>query len=454
MNVNVETSSSLRRKVTIELEPDEIARELDRSYAELRRSVHLKGFRPGRAPRQILERMFGDQVRAEVIQKLTREYTDRALSENDLKPVVAPEFVTEETDLKTALRFSAIFDIAPTLEVKDYKELKVPAPQVEVSDQQIDESLQKMREQMAPIKRVEDRNQVQDDDFVVVEMEAFEGEQPIAGSKMEPTLLKVGANVLAHGLHDLLVGVEKGVETRRRRAYPADYEEKDLAGKDVEWRIKVQDIFRAELAPLDDEFAKDQGDYASLAELREKVRRDLLVQARKDAQQRARDGLMDLILERNPVDVPQSLIEHELQALENEIVEALQARGMPAEQAREQAHKSHEELRPRALKRAHTALVVDAIAEQENVTVDDDELARAIGEIVSHSGAARDRAQTYYNQEENRTELRRALRREKAATMLFERALEQPAEEQAAETNQPASGGEERQNEPETNTGA
>src|SRR5579875_4110203 len=108
MNVNVETSSSLRRKVTIELEPDEIARELDRSYAELRRSVHLKGFRPGRAPRQILERMFGDQVRAEVIQKLIKESTEKALSEHNLVPVAEPEIVTEETDLNKTLRFAAV----------------------------------------------------------------------------------------------------------------------------------------------------------------------------------------------------------------------------------------------------------------------------------------------------------------------------------------------------------
>src|SRR5271163_2116740 len=118
MNVNIEEPNSLRRKLTIEVEPDEIKRELDRAYNELKRGVVLKGFRPGHAPRNLLERFFGDQVRGEVIQKLVKEYTVKALEENDLKPVVTPEIVTEETDLQKSLKFSAVFDLRPALVVR------------------------------------------------------------------------------------------------------------------------------------------------------------------------------------------------------------------------------------------------------------------------------------------------------------------------------------------------
>src|ERR1700691_4410163 len=131
MNVNIEEPNSLRRKLTIEVEPDEIKSELDLAYNELKRSVVLKGFRPGHAPRNLLERFFGDQVRGDVIQKLVKEYTDKALEENSLTPVVEPEIVTEETDLKQALKFSAVFDLKPELVVKDYQELKVQTPTIE-----------------------------------------------------------------------------------------------------------------------------------------------------------------------------------------------------------------------------------------------------------------------------------------------------------------------------------
>src|SRR6204780_438885 len=152
MNVNIEENSALRRKLTIEVEPDEIKAELDKTYNELRRGVVLKGFRPGHAPRNLLEKFFGDQVRSEVIQKLVREYTDKALEENSLTPVVEPEIVTEETDLKQALKFSAVFDLKPELVVKDYQELKVQAPTINVTEEEVDAELTRMRERRGVLK--------------------------------------------------------------------------------------------------------------------------------------------------------------------------------------------------------------------------------------------------------------------------------------------------------------
>ena len=129
MNVNLENPSALRRKLTIELEPAEIKTELDRAYNDLRRNVVLKGFRPGHAPRTMLERLFGDRVRGEIVQKLIKEYTDKALEEQNLKPLLPPEIVTEESDLAKTLRFSATFDLRPEIVVRDYQGLRVPRPQ-------------------------------------------------------------------------------------------------------------------------------------------------------------------------------------------------------------------------------------------------------------------------------------------------------------------------------------
>ncbi|HZY58952.1 MAG TPA: trigger factor, partial [Candidatus Binataceae bacterium] len=226
MNINVESSSPLRRKVTIELDQDEISQELDRSYSELKRNVHLKGFRPGRAPRQILERMFGDQVRTEVIQKLIKESTEKALTEHNLTPVAEPEIVTEETDLKKALRFAAVFDIKPEILVQDYEHLKVPQQTAEVSEADVDAAMQRLRERLAPLKKVEDRTRVEPGDFVIAELEAFAEGTPVPGSKLESRLLEVSDKSIAHGLHEVLAGAEVGVEGNRRRSYPAEYTEK------------------------------------------------------------------------------------------------------------------------------------------------------------------------------------------------------------------------------------
>src|SRR5258708_36727815 len=184
MNVNIEEPNSLRRKVTIEVEPDEIKHELDRAYNELKRGVVLKGFRPGHAPRNLLERFFGEQVRGEVMQKLVKEYTDKALEEHALKPVVAPEIVTEETDLQKALslKFSATFDLRPSIEVKDYEGLKVPESKVEVSDQQVEEAIERFRERQATLKKVEDRTVVEDGDSALAAIQAVDDGKPISAS--------------------------------------------------------------------------------------------------------------------------------------------------------------------------------------------------------------------------------------------------------------------------------
>jgi trigger factor len=424
MNVNIESTSALRRKITIEIDPDEIKRELDRTYNELRRGVVLKGFRPGHAPRNLLERFFGDQVRSDVVQRLVKEYTEKALDENDLKPVVEPEIVTEETDLPRALKFSAVFDVRPELVVKDYEGLKVPEETVEISDKDIDDTIERLRERQTTLKKVEGRTIVEDGDVVLATVEAFEGEKSLMEGKVESRLLQVSKSALAHGVDEVLVGAEAGKEARATRSYPAEYDDKDLAGKTVEWRATVKEIYQRQIPPLDDDFAKDQGDCQNLAELRERVRADLIERAHAEADSRARQGLLELIVERNPVEVPESMVSRELHAMEAELVTTLRAGGLSEEQIAEQVRSSAEEFKNRASKRARNALVLDALAEQEQVEVDDDLLAERIGLILRQSGRGRDRLSDFYSHEENREALRRSLRREKVLEGLLARAKE------------------------------
>jgi len=423
MNVNIETPSALRRKITIELEPDEIKRELDRAYNQLRRSVQLKGFRPGRAPRNLLERFFGDQVRGDVIQKLQKEYTDKALEENDLKPVVEPEVVTEESDLKKPqVRFTATFDLKPQIEVKDYQDLKVPKATVEVNEEQVDQALARLRERSGTLHRLE-RHIVQPGDFVLASFEAFEGDKPLPNSKFEERIVRASGDELRHGLDELLPGTELGLEVRKHRSYPADYYEPDLAGKTVEWRIKASDIYERMLPELDDEFAKDQGEYQSLGELRAAMRRELERRAGDEADARARQGLLDLIIERNPLEVPESLVAREQRNLELEAAAALESVGMSREAALARARQEPDDLQARAEKRARSALIVDAIAAQEKVEVTADEVAERIATLVTQSsGHQRDRLADFYAHQENRDALAQVMRRETTLDRLLRRA--------------------------------
>ena len=423
MNVNIEENSALRRKLTIQVEPDEIKRELDKTYNELRRGVVLKGFRPGHAPRNLLEKFFGDQVRSEVLQKLVKEYTERALEENNLKPIVEPEIINEETNLPETLKFSAVFDLKPEIVVKDYEGLKVPEETIEVTEKDIDDTIERLRERQASLKKVEGREVVEEGDVAVVSIEGFEDGKPLSETKSENRLLEVNRAGLAHGIDEVLIGAKVGEENRKSRTYAADYEQKDLAGKTVEWHANVKEIYKKELPNLDDDFAKDQGDIQSLAELRDRVRTDLLARAKSEADARARAGLLDLILDRNKIDVPESLVTREQRSMESDLASTLRQAGMPEEQVAERVQAANDDIKTRAQKRAATSLLLDAIGEQEKVAITDDELAERIGAIMRSAGTKnRERFSEFYGQEQNREGLRQTMRREKAMDQLLDRA--------------------------------
>lgn len=428
MNVNIEEPNSLRRKLTIEVEPDEIKHELDRAFNELKRGVVLKGFRPGRAPRNLLERFFGEQVRGEVVQKLVKEYTDKALEEHNLKPVAAPEIVTEQTDLQKdlSLKFSATFDLRPKIEVKDYEGLKVPESKVEVSDNEVEEAIERFRERQATLKKIEDRTVVEDGDYALASVEAFVDGKPLSSTRPDDRLVEVSERALAHGVYEVLKGAELGKQMKASKTYPADYSHKDLAGKTIEWRATAKEIYRRELPTVDDDFAKDLGD-ENLEAFRTRVRGELLAHAKQEANARARQGLLDIVIERNPVELPESLVARELSAMEAELHQTLEAGGLSHEDASERVKQNADDLKARAEKRARTGLIVDALAEQEKIEINDEELGERVAAIVTQSGRNRDRAAEFYRSPENREALRQSMRREKALDFILSRAKREDA---------------------------
>jgi trigger factor len=220
---------------------------------------------------------------------------------------------------------------------------------------------------------------------------------------------------------EVLRGAEIGKEMKASKTYPDDYSHKELAGKTIEWRATPKEIYRRELPTVDEDFAKDLGD-ESLDAFRTRVRSELLAHAKAEADARVRQGLLDLVIERNPVELPESLVARELSAMEADLHQTLEAGGLSHEEAGERVKQSSEELKTRAEKRARTGLIVDALAEQEKIEIDDEELGTRVGEIVTQAGRNRDRAAEFYRKEENREGLRQSMRREKALDFILSRA--------------------------------
>ena len=301
-----------------------------------------------------------------------------------------------------------------------------------MSEQEVNAALENLRQRLAPLKKVTDRNVVESGDLVIAELEGFDEGKAIPGSKTEPRLLEVSDQTLAHGLHEVLIGAEVGTPVHKVRSYGAEYKEPGLAGKSVEWRAVVKEIFRRELPALDDEFAKDHGECQTLEELRAKLRERLLEHAREQADARVRQGLLDLVIERNPIEIPESLVARERQAMEAEMAAMLEAGGMAREEALERARQNRDELGPRAEKRARGGLIVNALAEQERVEISDDEVAKRVARQVTQSGE-RERAARFYAEPENLAALKRSMLREKTLRLLLDRAQFEDREESVPE---------------------
>jgi trigger factor len=420
MNVNLESPSELQRKLTIELGAEEIERELDQAYRELGRQVRLKGFRPGRAPRRLLERFFGDQVRGEVMQKLIRESTEKALAEHALEPAVEPEIVTEQAEFPKVLRFAAVFDLKPDIVVRDYRGLNIAPASAEVSEEEVAQALERLRQSHAALKKVAGRSRIEEGDLALVQVTAQAAGKPLAEVDGEPQLVEVSQRALKHGLFELIIGAEIGTPKRLTKTYPADYAEPHLRGRTVEWSVVVKDILYRELPALDDEFARDLGAFETLEELREHTRQTLLAQAQERAREQAREQALKLLIERNPVEPPPSMVARELARLEAETAAVLRAQGLDEEKAAERVASRREELNGVAARRVRERLLIEALVTQEHIEVSDDELAARVAKLVSESGRERERVAKFYAREENRLSLRAALRREKALQWLVD----------------------------------
>ncbi len=280
MESTVEDLSPVKKKIGVALPPEEVRAEIDEAYRGLQRRARIKGFRPGKVPRQVLERYYGEQVQSEVIGKLIQESYARALEEHRLHAIARPEIVAEEVRPEAGLRYSATIEIKPEFEVRDYAGLEVERRVVPVEDAEVDEQIERLRQSLAQMARREDRDTVESGDLVEIAYTGVVEGRVLKGASAESRVIEIGSQTFPPPFEERLVGARRGASIHIDVAYPAHHRSAEIAGKTVTFRVEVKEIGEKVLPALDDEFAKDHGECASLAELRDKVR-DVVARARR-----------------------------------------------------------------------------------------------------------------------------------------------------------------------------
>ncbi|HTB19009.1 MAG TPA: trigger factor [Bryobacteraceae bacterium] len=360
-----------KHEIEITVPVDDIARETDRVVADIQQKAKLPGFRPGKAPASLIRSKFSKQVREDVLENLLPKFFRQKVEEEHLEVVGRPNVKDVHFHEGEPLRFKAEFEVAPEIELKDYRGVTVHYSEPEVTDEDIAKRLDEIREQKSQFVNVEPRALV-DGDYAVVSLDSLSGvDQAI---HQDEVVLHVGDPDTMAGFSDALRGMTPEEEKEFEVTYPEDFGQERLAGKTVRFRSKLTTIRTKELPELNDEFAQDLGDYQTLDDLREAVRKAIFHEREYAAQQKAKDQLINKLIDTHEFPVPEAYIERQIESqLENQFRE-LTERGIDPSKLNIDWAKLKDAQRPKALHDVKASLLVDKIAEREAIAPTNDEV--------------------------------------------------------------------------------
>jgi trigger factor len=406
----------------IEVPAEAVRAELDRAFQVVGQQARLRGFRPGKAPRSVVERMFGAQVRREVLERLVGESFQRAVEAHHLAIVGTPDIDADELPSGSALRYRATVEVRPAIVLADLAGIEVVRPKVSVGGEDVERVLDGLRESVAQLRPVEDRTVVEAGDIVSVDLTSrLDGEEPVSRSGV---LIEAGSGSFPLALERQLVGQHRGARLSVTVPYPGDHPNPGLAGKTAAFDVQIGDLRTKELPPLDDDFARDHGRCGSLAELRERLRADLEREAETRADDAVREAVLEQALARHSFAVPPSLVERRADAL----VASLGLRlpeGAEGEQARAAVRA---QVHPRAERQVRAELLLDAIVDRDRTEVSDAEVTAEVEAIAAREHRVVERIRALYQRPEARAALRAKLARERALTGVIATAKVMPSD--------------------------
>lgn len=368
-----------KHEVEITVPVDEVARETDRVIANIQQKAKLPGFRPGKAPVALIRAKFSRQVREDVLENLLPKFFKKKMEEEELQPVSRPSVKDVEFKEGEPLKFKAEFEVAPEIELKEYRGVLVHYHEPEVTDKDIDKRIAEIREQKAQYVNVEPRP-VADGDYAVVSLDSVSGvAEPIHQDEMQ---LKVGDPDTLPVFSETLRGMSPEEEKEFEVTYPEDYGKENLAGKTVRFRMKLKMIRTKELPELNDEFAQDLGDYPTLNDLREAIRKSIFQDREYAAQSKAKDELIERLVEAHDFPVPEAYVERQIESQLESQFRSLAERGIDPSKLKIDWNKLKEAQRPKALQAVKASLIVDKIAERESIHATNDEVDHEVQRIA------------------------------------------------------------------------
>jgi trigger factor len=409
VSVSAVETSPVIRTLTVEVDAARVRQAFERAYRDLGRSVNVRGFRPGKAPRSVLESLYGASLREEIERSLVNETLPEAVQQTGIAPIAEPQIEAEAPAKDRAFKYKVTIEVLPKIELPEWRGLPGTKPPVAVKDEEVEQELEALRTRRAPL--VDAGEPAGAGHTLTIDYQGRIDGKPFEGGSAEGASLEIGSGGYIPGFEDQLSGARPGETRELHVTFPADYGAAELQGKAAVFSVTVKAVQKRETPALSDEFAKSLGDagVATVEALRERVRADLTARRERAAREELRRSVMESLVARAQFDVPPGLVSRRV-SQRLELAHQQLGQFMPHEELHQRMEQWQEEWRPDAEREVRESLLLEAIADAEKLEVGDAQLDERIGQMARDQGLAADRLRKQYEERGQLENLRGRMR--------------------------------------------
>ena len=397
MKASLEDISQVKKKLSVEIDAKEVNRKLNSAYGKIRKTTKIPGFRPGKVPRKILESYFGSQVEADVTSELVNESFPGAVNETKAFPLGQPELEKGPVKLDEKFVYSATMEVRPEFEVKDYLGLEAEKELVSIGEDEVQKRIEQIRVGNGKLESLEEPRPIQDGDLAVINYQGFENDQPLEEMKNENFSLNVGKSEIDPKFDEALIGLNIDDKKEIVVDFAEDYANVNLKGKTIRFEVSIVDIKERNLPELDDAFAKSLGaDFEDLNGLKEAIKKDVVIQAKNRVEQDLKRKLLAKISEGTTFEVPQVLIDAEVEFSIKNLQSNFERSGSSFEKAGISPEMLKKQFTPSSESRVRERLILRQIARQDEITLSDDDFTEGLKNLAQRMGQDVETVKKYY----------------------------------------------------------
>ncbi len=427
MSVQVETLEKNMAKLTIELSVDKLEEALQKAYLQQKNKIRLPGFRKGKVPRNMVEKMYGPEIFFEdAANQLIRENYGDAADESGVDIVSRPTIDIVQIEKGKPFIFTAEVAVRPEVTLGKYKGVTVTKIDTSVSEEEIDEAVEAERLNNARAVTVEDRAIVEGD-TAVIDYEGFVDGEPFEGGKGENHSLEIGSHSFIDTFEEQLIGKTNGEETEVNVTFPEDYHAEELAGKPAVFKVKIHEIRVKELPDLDDEFAQDISEFDTLAEYKEDVKKQIEERKKAEARQTKEEEAIKKIVDKSSMEIPDAMLETQIESMIEDFAQRISQQGLSFEQYMQFSgltmDKLKDQVKPDALSRIKSSLVLEQIVTEENIEATEEDLNTEIDKMAEAYKMTADQIKTMIGEAEQKS-IKKDIAIQKAVTLVMDNVKE------------------------------